>query len=90
MVALMRSHDLGRHVTLRDMPKACRRNLTRTCLEDAPVLLPFVTRDPDTISNVYFQTLIRWNDRKVEVGEALFIPTDVALVVNDGLRKYVT
>ena len=83
LVALSGAHDLGRHVTLLDMPKACLKNLTRTCLEDAPVLIPFVTADPDTLSNRYFQTLLRWNDREIEYGEALFIPTDVAMVVDE-------
>mmetsp|Transcript_32345 Transcript_32345/g.67567 ORF Transcript_32345/g.67567 Transcript_32345/m.67567 type:complete len:398 (-) Transcript_32345:2443-3636(-) len=89
LVALSGAHDLGRHVTLLGMPKACLKNLTRTCLEEAPVLYPFVTKDPDTLSNRYFETLLRWNKREIEYGEALFIPTDVALVVDDGLKKHV-
>lgn len=88
-VALMGAHDLGRHVTLTDMPKECLRNLTRTCLEEAPVLAPFVSKDPDTFSNDYYKTLLRWYDREIKFGEALFIPTDVDLVVDDGLKKYV-
>ena len=89
MVALMGAHDLGRHVTLTGMPKECLRYLTRSCLEDAPNLAPFVTMDPDTLSNNYFQVLLRWNDRKIEYGEASFIPTDVALVVDEGLKSVV-
>lgn len=89
LVALSGAHDLGRHVTLTGMPKECLRNLTRTCLEEAPVLAPFITKDPDTLSNRYFQTMLRWNDRDIQYGEAAFIPTDVALVVDDGLKKYV-
>jgi len=88
-VALSGAHDLGRHVTLTGMPKDCLRNLTRTCLEDAPVLAPFIAVDPDTLSNQYFKTMLRWNDREIDYGEAAFIPTDVALVVDDGLKKYV-
>jgi hypothetical protein len=88
MVALMGAHDLGRHVTLTGMPKECLRNLTRTCLEEAPTMTPFVSKDPDTFSNSYYDTLLRWYDRKIEYGEALFIPTDVALVVDEGLKKY--
>lgn len=41
-VALSGAHGLGRHVSLLGMPKACLRNLTRDCLENAPVQLPFV------------------------------------------------
>lgn len=89
MVALMGAHDLGRHVTLLDMSKECIKNLTRDCLENAPVTLPFVSKDPDTLSNLYYQTLLRWNDRDIQYGEALFIPTDVAMVVDDDLRKIV-
>jgi L-ascorbate peroxidase len=90
LVALSGAHDLGRHVTLTDMPKDCLRNLTRTCLEDAPVLTPFISKDPDTFSNRYFETLLRWNSRAINRGEALFIPTDVTMVVDDGLKKYVS
>jgi len=89
MVALSGAHDLGRHVTLTGMPRECLRNLTRVCLEDAPVLAPFITADPDTLSNRYFQTMLRWNDRNIEFGEAAFIPTDVAMVVDGGLKKHV-
>ena len=88
-VALSGAHDLGRHVTLLDMPKSCLKNLTRECLENAPVLMPFVSENPDQISNTYFKKLLKWYDRKVELGEVAFIPTDVALVVDAGLRKHV-
>ena len=89
LVALSGAHDLGRHVTLLDMPKSCLKNLTRECLENAPVLMPFVSFEPDRISNTYFKKLLRWYDRKVEMGEVAFIPTDVALVVDAGLRRHV-
>ena len=89
-VALCGAHDLGRHVTLLDMPKSCLKDLTRECLEAAPVLMPFVSQDPDRFSNTYFKKLIDWNERKVKLGEVAFIPTDVDLVVDKGLRKYVT
>lgn len=88
-VSLCGAHDLGRHVTLLQMPKQCLKNLTRVCLEDAPVSVPFVTESPDTFSNLYFQKLLNWYDRTIEPGEVAFIPTDVALVVDEGLRKYV-
>ena len=88
-VALCGAHDLGRHVTLLDMPKSCLKDLTRDCLEKAPVLMPFVSEEPDRISNTYFRKLLKWYDRKVELGEVAFIPTDVAMVVDAGLRKYV-
>jgi len=88
-VALCGAHDLGRHITLLNMPKSCLKNLTRECLEDAPVSIPFVTKNPDTLSNVYYQKLLEWNDRKIELGEVAFIPTDVDMVVDAGLRKYV-
>jgi len=89
-VALCGAHDLGRHVTLLGMPKRCLKTLTRECLEAAPVLIPFVAEDPDRFSNKYFKQLIKWNDKKVKLGEVAFIPTDVDLVVDRGLRKYVT
>ena len=88
-VALSGAHDLGRHVTLLDMSKSCLKDLTRECLENAPVLMPFVSADPDSISNSYYKKLLKWYDRKVELGEVAFIPTDVALVVDAGLRKHV-
>lgn len=89
LVALCGAHDLGRHVTLLDMPKSCLKDLTRECLEKAPVLMPFVTEEPDRFSNTYFKKLLRWNGRKVSLGEVAFIPTDVNLVVDEGLRIHV-
>lgn len=92
-VALSGSHDMGRHVSLLGMSRDCLKNLTRTCLEEAPVLLPFVTKQDDSqykLSNRYFRALLRWNKREIEYGESAFIPTDVALVVDDGLCKHVT
>ena len=47
LVAISGAHDLGRHVTLLDMPTSCLKNLSRQCLEEAPVLMPFVSDDPD-------------------------------------------
>ena len=88
-VALSGAHDLGRHVTLLGMPKGCLRDLTRECLENAPVLLPFVAEGPDHFSNTYYKKLLRWYDREVELGEVAFIPTDVNLVVDKGLREHV-
>jgi L-ascorbate peroxidase len=88
-VALSGSHGLGRHVSLLGMEKACLRNLTRTCLEEAPVLLPFVTSSVDTFDNSYFQALLRWNQNEVKLGQVAFLPTDVALVVDRGLLKHV-
>ncbi|KAL9188430.1 hypothetical protein ACHAXT_006808 [Thalassiosira profunda] len=89
LVALCGAHDLGRHVTLLDMPKSCLKDLTRECLENAPVLMPFVAEEPDGFSNTYYKKLLRWYNRKIELGEAGFIPTDVNLVVDPGLRQYV-
>ena len=90
-VALCGAHDLGRHVSLLGMSKPCLKNLTRECLENAPILLPFIAADdPDRFSNTYFQQLLLWNDRTIEMGSAYFIPTDVDLVVDKGLRKYTT
>ena len=88
-VALSGIHGLGRHVTLLGMPKDCLRNLTRVCLEDAPKSLPFVTSSVDRFSNAYFQFLIQWFNRQVQLGDVAFIPTDVALVVDKGLRWHV-
>ncbi|OEU10281.1 putative ascorbate peroxidase [Fragilariopsis cylindrus CCMP1102] len=88
-VALCGSHGLGRHVSLLGMSKPCLKNLTRTCLEEAPVLLPFVTSSVDTFDNSYFSALLQWNSNQVELGEVAFIPTDVALVVDRGLRVHV-
>lgn len=89
LVALCGAHDLGRHVTLLAMPKSCLKNLSRDCLENAPVLMPFVSEKPDRLSNTYFKKLLKWYDRKIKLGEVAFIPTDVALVVDEGLREYV-
>eukprot|EP00977_Amphora_coffeiformis_P010461 scaffold2448_cov155-Amphora_coffeaeformis.AAC.5 len=88
-VALSGIHGLGRHVSLLGMEKNCLKNLTRTCLEEAPVLLPFVTSSTDRFSNAYFKALLRWNAQNIEMGEVAFIPTDVALVVDPGLRRHV-
>lgn len=88
-VALSGSHSMGRHVSLLGMSKPCLKNLTRSCLEDAPVNLPFVTSSVDKFDNSYFQYLLKWYHREVELGEVAFLPTDVALVVDSGLRKYV-
>ena len=90
-VALCGAHDLGRHVSLIGMSKQCLKNLTRDCLEHAPTLLPFVAaKDPDKFTNTYFQQLLLWNNRTIEMGSAYFIPTDVDLVVDKGLRRYTT
>jgi L-ascorbate peroxidase len=93
-VALSGTHGLGRHVSLLGMPKPCLKNLTRQCLEDAPVLLPFVAQTVDTagLGNSYFQALLQWYNRDTKVDGAFtsaFLPTDVALVVDSGLRKHV-
>ena len=90
-VALSGAHDLGRHVTLLGMPKSCLKkgSLTRECLENAPVLMPFVAEEPDGFSNTYFKKLLKWYERKISLGEVAFIPTDVSLVVDEGLRRYV-
>lgn len=83
------SHGLGRHVSLLGMPRDCLRNLTRTCLEEAPVLLPFVTDSVCQFDTTYFQALLLWNDNQIQMGKVAFIPTDVAMVVDPGLRKHV-
>jgi len=88
-VALSGSHGMGRHVSLLGMSKHCLKNLTRTCLEEAPVLLPFVTKSVDRFDQSYFVSLLKWYHRTLELGEVAFIPTDVALVVNSELRYYV-
>ncbi|CAJ1944427.1 unnamed protein product [Cylindrotheca closterium] len=88
-VALCGCHGLGRHVSLLGMPKDCLRNLTRTCLEEAPVLLPFVTKSVDTFDNSYFQFLLKWNSNDIKLGDVAFIPTDVDLVVDTGLKRWV-
>ena len=88
-VALSGVHGMGRHVSLLGMSKGCLKNLTRTCLEEAPILLPFVASSTDRFCNEYFKALLRWNRREEVLGEVAFIPTDVALVVDPGLRKHV-
>jgi L-ascorbate peroxidase len=88
-VALNGCHGMGRHVSLLGMPKSCLKNLTRTCLEEAPVLLPFVTESVDRFDNSYFRALLRWDQNEVSLGEVAFIPTDVALVVDSSLRRHV-
>lgn len=88
-IALCVIHGLGRHVSLLNMPRECLRNLTRTCLEDAPTLLPFVTAGEGQFSNAYFRALLEWNDRNITLGQVAFIPTDVVLVVNADLYPYV-
>ena len=88
-VALSGTHGLGRHVSLLNMTKSCLKNLTRDCLEEAPVLLPFVTSGVDRFDTSYFEYLLKWNAQQVELGQVAFIPTDVALVVDPGLQKYV-
>ena len=52
-------------------------------------MLPFVTESVDRFDNSYFQALLRWNQQEVELGDVAFIPTDVDLVVDAALRKYV-
>lgn len=42
-------------------------------------MMPFVSDEPDRLSNTYFKKLLKWYDRKVELGEVAFIPTDVDL-----------
>lgn len=51
--------------------------------------VPFVEGSVDRFTNAYFKTLLRWNARELGRGEALFIPTDVVLVVNRKYRPYV-
>lgn len=89
IVALSGIHGLGRHVTLLGMSKSCLKNLTRTCLEEAPQSLPFVTSSVDRFSNDYFRYLLLWNQRKIQLGDVAFIPTDVDLVVDEGFRQHV-
>lgn len=80
-IALSGAHGLGRHVSLLGMKKTCLKNLTRDCLEQAPVLLPFVAASVDRFSNDYFKVLLKWYSRDIQLGEAAFLPTDVALVL---------
>lgn len=95
IVALSGAHTFGRHVTLlglenkrseNDLP--CLKNLTRACLNEGE-LVPFVSRNPDRFDNEYFKTLLRWDARSLDRGEALFVPTDVVLVVNGRFRPWV-
>jgi len=79
----------GVHVSLLGMPPPCLKHLTRACLEEAPVLLPFVRDSVDHFGTEYFAALLKWYNRKVDVGEVAFLPTDVALVVDAGLRRHV-
>mmetsp|Transcript_2206 Transcript_2206/g.3479 ORF Transcript_2206/g.3479 Transcript_2206/m.3479 type:complete len:395 (+) Transcript_2206:39-1223(+) len=88
-VALSGSHGMGRHVSLLGMSKACLKNLTKTCLEEAPVLLPFVASSVDRFDNSYFRYLQKWNARDVNQGDVAFLPTDVALIIDAGLRRQV-
>lgn len=83
------SHGLGRHVSLLGMPKECLKNLTRTCLEEAPVLLPFVTESVNQFGTTYFQALLDWNTNQVVLGQVAFLPTDVDMVIDPGLRRHV-
>jgi hypothetical protein len=72
------------------MSKTCLKQLTRQCLEEAPILLPFVTSSVDQWDpKSYFDALLRWNTNQIELGEVAFLPTDVALVVDDGLARHV-
>jgi L-ascorbate peroxidase len=89
-VALSGCHGLGRHVSLLGMSRTCLKQLTRQCLEEAPVLLPFVMSSVDQWDpKSYFNALLRWNTNQIELGEVAFLPTDVALVVDDGLARHV-
>ena len=58
----------------------------RACLEDAPVLLPFVMESANRFDNAYFRALLDCNANTVELGQVAFIPTDVVMVVDQGLR----
>ena len=89
IVALMGAHTLGRHNSLLNMTKGCLRNLTRECLEAAPVRLPFANPDPDRFSSTYFRRLLEWDARRLERGDANLIPTDVTLVLDPGFRRHV-
>lgn len=52
--------------------------------------MPFVAEDKDRFSITYFKKLLEWNDMKIKLGEVAFIPTDIDLVVVNGLKRYVT
>jgi catalase (peroxidase I) len=88
-VALCAAHGLGRHPSLVGMSPPCLKKLTTQCLEDAPSRPPFIEASADRFGRGYFQALMRWQDRTLERGEAFFLPTDVALVVDGGLRRWV-
>ena len=55
-------------------------------MEDATVLLPFVTENANRFDNAYFRALLDWNANNVELDQVAFIPTDVVMVVDPGLR----
>lgn len=88
IVALMGAHTLGRHVSLLNMTKSCLRNLTRACLETAPVRLAFEPT-PDVFDNSYFVELLRWENRERSDRTSLFIPTDVTLLLDPKFRSFV-
>ena len=50
---------------------------------------PFESRTPDAFDNSYYSLLLAWDDRSLERGEANFIPTDVALVLDASFRRHV-
>lgn len=85
IVALMGAHTLGRHVSLLNMTKSCLRNLTRACLETAPVRLAFEPT-PDVFDNSYFVELLKWENRTTT---GAFIPTDVTLLLDPKFRSFV-
>ena len=90
MVALCGIHGVGKHVSLLGMSKECLKHLSRDCLETAPILLPFVTSSVNTFNNEYYKMLLKWNTNDdIELGQVAFIPTDVTLVVDNGLQKHV-
>jgi len=72
------------------MPAECLKKLTPACLEAAPSRPPFLTKSADNFNNDYFKLLLRWNTRDLERGAAFFLPTDVALVIDPGLRRWVS
>ncbi|KAJ1627079.1 heme peroxidase [Pavlovales sp. CCMP2436] len=90
LVALSGAHGFGRHPSLIGMPAECLKKLTPACLEAAPSRPPFLTKSADNFNNDYFKLLLRWNTRDLERGAAFFLPTDVALVIDPGLRRWVS
>lgn len=38
---------------------------------------------------LFLQKLLKWYDRDISLGEVGFIPTDVDLVIDEGLREHV-